>query len=75
MEGFKTWLGTTPLASWFKVFVSALLGAWLVDLTGAGEIDFSNWQAWLVAALVSLLPVIVNWLNEGDPRYGRGVVQ
>jgi hypothetical protein len=72
MESFKNWLGTTPFASWFKVFVSAILSAWVVDLTGAAVVDFSNWETWVVTGLVAVLPVIVNWLNTADPRYGKG---
>jgi hypothetical protein len=65
-------MSRTVLASWLRVFGAALLTAFLIDLTQGGSLDvFSNWGTWVVAGLVSVLPVIINWLNPNDPRYGR----
>lgn len=61
----------TPVGSWLRVFLSGMLSAWLLSLTNAATIDFADWQTWVIAGLVSALPVIVAWLNSGDPRFGR----
>jgi membrane protein implicated in regulation of membrane protease activity len=54
------------IASWIKVFLSAVL-------TAMGSGDW-YWQTLLFAGLVAVLPVIKNWLDESDPRYGKGYV-
>lgn len=59
----------TMLFSWAKVFLSACLTVVLVALTQGTPLA---WQAVLVAGLVAVLPVVINWLDEGDPRYGKG---
>jgi hypothetical protein len=48
-----------------------MLGAWLLDLADAATVDFANWQTYVVAGLVSLLPVVIAWLNSADPRFGK----
>ena len=57
------------LWSWARVFLAAALTYILTALTGGGGID---WRGVLIAGAVSLLPVVINWLNANDPRYGRG---
>jgi hypothetical protein len=59
--------------SWLRVFLAAFLTATLVDIADGG-LDSINWKAILIAGIVAVGPVIVNWLNAGDPRYGRGYV-
>lgn len=66
------WLASSPLASALKVFVAVVLGMAVTDFATSGSIDFGNWQAWVIAALVSAVPVVVNWLNPADARYGKG---
>jgi hypothetical protein len=61
----------TPVGSWVRVFVSGVLGAWLLDLSGAATIDWENWQGWVIAGLVSALPVVIAYLNSADPRFGK----
>ena len=60
------------LLSWAKVFTAAALTAVLADLAD-GFAGF-DWQTVLIAGLVSVLPVVINWLSSSDPRYGRGYV-
>ena len=54
--------------SWLKVFLSAVLTA---VLTAIATGDWTLLTI-LFAGLVSVIPVIINWLDTSDPRYGRG---
>lgn len=65
------WLAKSPLASAAKVFVAVLLGVVVADWVDAGTISFDKWQTWVIAGLASAVPVLINWLNPSDPRYGR----
>ena len=67
----STWLANTPLGGAFKTFLAVLLAAVVGDWATAGEISLGNWQTWVIAALVSAVPVVVNWLNPADGRYGK----
>lgn len=61
-------------ASWFKVFVSAILGAYLVELQDGQNLfdwSFDMVESLLTVGVVSLLPIIINWLNPADDRYGK----
>jgi hypothetical protein len=58
------------IGSWIKVFLSAVLTAVLTSIATG---DW-YWLTILFAGLVSVLPVIKNYLDEGDPRYGKGYV-
>jgi hypothetical protein len=69
MENF---LANTPLGTAVKTFVAVVLAAAVADFSTDGTISLGNWQTWVIAGLVSALPVIVNWLNPADSRYGNG---
>jgi hypothetical protein len=71
MNSFKTWLATSPLGSAFKVFLGVLLGAVVLTWTEEGKISFDHWQTWVIGALVVAVPIVINWLNPADTRYGR----
>lgn len=62
---FLTWLAVSPLASFAKVFTASALG-WIV-LNG----DQLNIHPAIALALVSSLPVLINWLNPDYETYGR----
>lgn len=62
----------TAFAGWLKVFLSAVLGIVLTNLSTGQTILTLNWIQVLTGAAASLLPVIINWLNPKDPRYGIG---
>jgi hypothetical protein len=72
MDAFKNWLATTPLGSAFKVFLGVLFGAVILTWSDEGQISFDHWQTWVIGALVVAVPIIINWLNSADTRYGRG---
>lgn len=69
MENF---LANTPLGTAVKTFVAVVLAAAVADFSTDGSISLSHWQTWVIAGLVSALPVVVNWLNPSDTRYGNG---
>lgn len=56
------------IKSWVAVFLSAVITAVLTSLTT----NTWDWRTILFAGLVAVLPVIRNWLNPQDTRYGRG---
>jgi hypothetical protein len=58
------------LKSWLAVFLSAVITAALTSLAT----DVWDWRTILFAGLVAVLPVIRNWLNANDTRYGKGYV-
>jgi len=66
MESFFYWLASSPIASALKVGLSASLG-WV-----ALNIDSLNIHPAIAIAVVSALPVLINWLNPADGRYGKG---
>ena len=62
------------LKSWFNVFISALITAVLVVLTennGSLPLDWKTWLGVLIAGIVAVLPVIKNYFDTNDPRYGH----
>jgi hypothetical protein len=64
----------TIYASWLKVFASAVLGAYLIELQNGINLfswDLNMVEKLLTAGVVSTLPIIINWLNPADPRYGK----
>jgi uncharacterized membrane protein YgaE (UPF0421/DUF939 family) len=72
MDAFKKWLATTFWGTTLKAFLAIMLTLAIAEWSTAGSLNFANWQAWLIAALVSLGPGMVNHLNSADTRYGRG---
>lgn len=66
MKEFEAWLATSPTASFLKIMVAAGLGAvgsWVVT---------AQVHPLVVAIAAAVIPVVINWLNPGDPRYGNG---
>lgn len=64
MNVFFDWLATSPLATALKVGVAASLG-WVVD-----NQESLNVAPVASVALVAGIPVLINWLNPEDYRYG-----
>lgn len=60
--------------SWLRVFGASVLTAFLAILTSTQALPTSveAWQGILIAGLVSVIPVVINWFNSNDTRYGRG---
>ena len=59
------------LRSWLNVFVASLITALIVVL-GDGTITVEDLWYVLVSAAVAVLPVIRNYFDPNDPRYGKG---
>jgi hypothetical protein len=53
--------------SWLKVALTAIL----TMIIAKGNIYEVTIEEVISAAVVSVLPIIVNWLNPHDPRYGK----
>lgn len=58
------------LASYVRVLVATTLTV----LVAYGHVPATpdEWRAFGFAALFSLVPVILRWLNPNDPAYGMG---
>lgn len=69
-----SWFNDSPTGrmvfSWLKVFAATVLGLFLADGADIFAVDGNDLRAWLAVALSSLLPVIINYINPGDDRYG-----
>lgn len=67
---------STPVGSWLKVALAAFLGEIIYVLVkqrlGVFHITFDIFEAAVTAAVVGTLPVLINYLNPKDPRYGAG---
>ena len=64
----------TIYASWLKVFASAVLGAYLIELQNGRQLfnwTFDMVESLLTVGVVSMIPIIINWLNPADERYGK----
>ncbi len=64
MNKFLEWLAVSPLASFAKIFGAGVLG-WVVV-----NIDSLDLHPAVAIGIASALPVIINWLNPVDTRYG-----
>ena len=52
--------------SWLKIVLTAIL----TMIITKGNIYEVTLEECISAAVISILPIIVNWLNPNDPRYG-----
>lgn len=59
------------LKSWFNVFIASVITALIVVL-GDGQITVEDLWYVLIAGVVAVLPVIKNYFDKQDHRYGRG---
>ena len=59
------------LMSWLNVFVAAAITALIVVL-GDGQVSVEDLWYVVVAGALAVLPVIKNYFDPKDTRYGRG---
>lgn len=62
------------IKSWLNVFVASLITALIVVL-GDGAVSVEDCWYVLVSAAVAVLPVMKNYFDSADTRYGRGSEQ
>ena len=53
--------------SWVKVFVSAVI----TMIIAKGDIFLISLKECISAGVISLLPIVINYLNPLDTRYGK----
>lgn len=53
--------------SWVKIFISAIL----TMVIAKGDIYAVTLKECFSAGIISILPIIVNYLNPHDTRYGK----
>jgi hypothetical protein len=64
MEQLKVWLAYSPIASFAKIFGAGVLGWVLMNL------DTLEVHPAVAMSLASGIPILINWLNPVDNRYG-----
>jgi len=62
---FMTWLATSPLASFAKVFTAGVLGWVLINFDSLGL------HPAVALGLTAGVPLLINWLNPEFVSYGR----
>lgn len=66
MAAFEHWLANSPTGSFVKIAIAAALGA-LGSYLATAEV-----HPLVVALTAAVLPVVINYLNPQDTRYGNG---
>jgi len=64
MKKFKVWLANSPLASALKIGIGAALAYILSNVA-----TFNLGPAW-TAVVISVVTVLINFVNSEDKRYG-----
>lgn len=62
------------LMSWLNVFVAAVVTALIVVLSD-GKVSVEDLWYVLIAGVVAVLPVVKNYFDKADTRYGMGSVK
>lgn len=64
----------TIFAAWAKVFIAVFIGEMLFFFLAKKNLflwDLTIWQQIISSAIAGTLPVIANYFNPYDPRYGN----
>lgn len=56
--------------SWIKVFAATVLTLFLADGADIFAVSVDDARLWLAAAVAAVLPLVVNYINPRDNRYG-----
>lgn len=65
---------STIYGSWLKVFLVAVLATWMAELSSGRSLfswDLHMVESILRAGVLATVPVIINYLDPNDSRYGR----
>ena len=65
-DKFLKWFASSKIASFFRVFAAVVLAQAVADFVQFGKFDFTNLEAWLIAACASTLPMLLRLLNPED---------
>lgn len=66
MEQLQIWWAESKIASWFRVFLAIVITQAISDFAQAGQFDFTNLNAWIIAALVATGPTLSRIFNPQD---------
>lgn len=71
-----TWLNESPVGSmvfsWIKVFIAVVLTMFLADGADIFAVSVDDIRLFIAAAFTATIPMIVNYINPRDSRYGKG---
>lgn len=59
------WLATSPIGGFAKVAAAGML-VWIID-----NVSTLNIPQIVQVGLIAGLPILINWMNPNDPRYGK----
>lgn len=59
------WLATSPIGGFAKVATAGML-VWVID-----NVASLNIPEIVQVGLIAGLPILINWMNPDDPRYGK----
>lgn len=59
------WLATSPIGGFAKVAAAGML-VWIID-----NVSTLNIPQIVQVGLVAGLPILINWMNPDDQRYGK----
>jgi hypothetical protein len=69
------WLNGTDTGqmvfSWLKVFLATILTLFIADGADLFAVDAVDLKAWLAAAFAAAIPLVINYINPRDTRYGN----
>ena len=70
-----TWLNETDagqmLWSWVKVFLATVFTLFLIDGADVFAVTQLDLKMWLAAAFAAVIPLVINYINPKDTRYGN----
>lgn len=66
MQNFNKWFAESKIASYLRALFAILVAQAVADFVKSGSLDFSNAEAWLIAALAATLPMLLRILNPAD---------
>ena len=61
--------------SYLKVFISVVLGLFLVDGADLFSVEMADIRSWLAAGLAAVIPLIITALDPTDNRWGKNSLQ
>lgn len=66
MQELQKWFADSKIASFLRHFLAILIALAIADFAKLGVFDFSNYQVWIISALVASAPPFLRWLNPYD---------